>query len=153
MRQIRTTVLTLFCLMLVSCGGSSNPNGKSQTINGNWSATLTGSKEVLTFNVTLNQTNPPNVDATNDTLPPPSECFFAPHVLTSTFVSSGIVDGNITGAFTLHITLGVLPFQNVIDLQGEVDGKTITGNFTFVGGPSEEGCDDSGPFKMTMISG
>jgi hypothetical protein len=151
MRQIRTTVLGLFCLMFVSCGGSSNPNGKSQTINGNWSATLTGSKGVLTFNVTLNQTNPPNVDATNDTLPASGECFFAPHVVTSTFVSSGILDGNITGAFTLHVIVGGGIFKNVMDLQGEVDGKTITGNWTFVGGVSEEMCDDSGPFKMTMI--
>lgn len=65
MRLTRVIVPLAFCLMLVSCGGSPG------TINGNWSATLTGAEAASNvpvnfgFTVTLNQTSPPNVDATN----------------------------------------------------------------------------------------
>ncbi len=35
--------------------------------------------------------------------------------------------------------------------RGTVDGKTIKGNWSFVGGPSEDFCNDFGTFKMIMI--
>ena len=140
----RITVLSVLCLMLVACGG-----GKSDTINGNWTATLSGA-QVLKFTVTLNQTAPPDVDMTNFNFTTPTPCFDAFHGQSATFTSSGIVNGNITGPFTLGIgTLIPAQPQNELNLQGNVNGKTITGNWTLTGGATP-GCNsDSGAFTMT----
>lgn len=136
--------LILLELALVSCGG-----GNSDTINGNWTATLSGA-QVLKFTVTLNQTAPPGVDMTNFNFTTPTPCFDASHTQSSTFVSSGVVNGNITGAFTLGIgTIFPQQVQNELNLQGNANGKTITGNWTLTGGAST-GCNsDSGAFTMT----
>ena len=144
MRLIRITALLALWLMLVSCGG-----GNSDTINGNWTATLSGA-QVLKFTVTLNQTSPPDVDMTNFNFTTPTPCFDAFHGQSATFTSSGIVNGNITGAFTLGIgTLFPAQPQNELNLQGNVSGKTIAGNWTLSGGAST-GCNsDSGSFTMT----
>jgi hypothetical protein len=144
MRLTRITALLALWLMLVSCGG-----GNSDTINGNWTATLSGG-QVLKFTVALNQTSPPDVDMTNFNFTTPTPCFDAFHGQSATFTSSGIVNGNITGAFTLGIgTLFPEQPQNELNLQGNVSGKTITGNWTLSGGAST-GCNsDSGSFKMT----
>ncbi len=140
MRLTRVTVPLALCLMLVSCGGGGTPG----TINGNWTATLSGiglSPSVpvtIQFAVTLNQTSPPDVAATNFT--PPNACFSNPSTLSSTFSS---------GAFTLKIVAFSGAFANVMNLQGKMDGNTISGNWTFVGGASQESCSASGTFKMT----
>jgi hypothetical protein len=141
MKLARITLLLALCLMLVSCGGSSGSPG---TINGNWSATLSGTTlelgtaEVLTFTATLNQTSPPAVDVTNFVLGAP--CFSSSNAF-STFSS---------GAFTLHVVDSQQGgFQNKLDLQGNLDGRTITGNWTLTGGASQESCTASGTFKMT----
>lgn len=143
-RSSRIAAFILLGLALVSCGG-----GSSDTINGNWTATLSGA-QVLKFTVTLNQTAPPAVDMTNFKFTTPTPCFDAFHGQSSTFVSSGVVNGNITGAFTLGIgTLFPAQPQNELNLQGNVNGKTITGNWTLTGGAST-GCNsDSGSFTMT----
>ena len=141
MRLTRATILLALCLMLVSCGG-----GKSGPfdINGNWAATLSGTgvspsvPVTIQFTVTLNQTSPPDVNATNFT--PPNACFSNPSTLTSTFSN---------GAFTMKIVGFTGAFANVMNLQGNVDGSSITGNWTFVGGASQESCSASGTFKMT----
>jgi len=144
MRLIRITALLALWLMLVYCCG-----GNSDTINGNWTATLSGA-QVLKFTVTLNQTSPPDVDMTNFNFTTPTPCFDAFHGQSATFTSSGIVNGNITGAFTLGIgTLFPAQPQNELNLQGNVSGKTIAGNWTLSGGAST-GCNsDSGSFTMT----
>jgi hypothetical protein len=141
MRLTRITVLLALCLMLVSCGG-----GHFDTINGNWTATLSGTAtqsgaaEVLKFTVTLNQTSPPGVDATNFTLSTPTSCLSDPSTVSSTFSN---------GAFTMDIVGFPGVFQNVLKLQGNVNGSALTGSWTFTGGPSESGCDGSGTFKLT----
>jgi hypothetical protein len=94
--------------------------GKSDTINGNWNFTT------------------------------PTPCFDAFHGQSATFTSSGIVNGNITGAFTLGIgTLIPAQPQNELNLQGNVNGKTIAGNWTLTGGATPGCNNDSGAFTMT----
>jgi len=143
MRLARGIVLLALCLMLASCGGGS---GSSGTINGNWSATLTGtattssSPVLIQFTVTLNQTSPPSVDATNFTLSAANSCFSNPATLTSTFSN---------GAFGLNIASFSGAFQDVLGITGKIDGSTITGNWTFTGGVSQDFCNSSGTFKMT----
>lgn len=143
MRLTGITALLALCLMLVSCG-----SGSPDTINGNWSATLSGA-QVLKFTVTLNQTSPPDVEMANFSFTTPTPCFDASHTQSSTFISNGVVDGNITGVFTLGIgTIFPDQAQNELNLQGNVVGKTITGNWTLTGGAST-GCNsDSGTFTM-----
>jgi hypothetical protein len=144
MKLARITLLVAFCLLLAACGGSSSGSGSPGTINGNWAATLSGTgvspsvPVTIQFTVTLNQTSPPAVDATNFTRP--NSCFSDPSTLSATF--SG-------GAFTLQILAFSGAFQNKLNLQGNLDGNTITGNWTFVGGASQESCSASGTFKMT----
>jgi len=131
--------LLLSLVFLSACGG-----GKPGTINGNWAATLTGAEAVSNvpvnfgFTVTLNQTSPQNVDATNFAIPSNS-CFIG-NTLSSTF--SG-------GIFTLHVATAPGPFQNVLDLKGTLDGSTMTGTWTSQGGASEDQCTASGTYKMT----
>ena len=140
MRLTRVTVLPALCVMLVSCGGSSGPG----TINGNWSGTLTGttafSHTAVSMNITatLNQTNPPNVDVTNFNLSASCLRTFTP---SATFSS---------GVFKLHVVdFQPFPFQNAMDLQGNLDGNTITGSWMLTPGVSQESCEASGTFKMT----
>ena len=134
-------VLLALCLMLVSCGG------KPGTINGSWAATLSGTETVngdipitIGFTVTLNQTSPPDVDATNFTITAAPNSCFTGATLSATF--SG-------GAFTLKIATAPGPFQNVLNLQGNLDGSTIKGSWTSLGGASELECTASGTYKMT----
>jgi hypothetical protein len=130
MRLSRITLLLALCLMLVSCGGGGS-SGSPGTINGNWSATLTGTGTspsvpvTIQFAVTLNQTNPPAVDVKNF-IQNSTSCLSTSNTLSSTFSN---------GAFTLHVAAFSGAFQNVLDLQGNLNGQTITGNWTFTGGP------------------
>ena len=144
MRLMRITVLLALCLMLVSCG-----SGSPDTINGNWSATLSGA-QTLKFTVTLSQTSPPDVEIANFSFVTPTPCFDASHNQSSTFISNGVVDGNITGIFTFGIgTIFPAQAQNELNLQGNVVGKIISGSWTLTGGASS-GCNsDSGTFTMT----
>ena len=141
MRLTRITVLMALCLMLVSCGGGSSSPG---TINGNWSGTLTGTATfggaavIMNITTTLNQTSPPAVDVTNLNLS--NSCLL-------TFNPSATFSG---GAFKLHVVDSQQGgFQNTLDLQGSLDGSTITGNWTLTPGASQERCEASGTFKMT----
>lgn len=140
MRLTQVAVLVALCLMLVACGG-----GNFDTITGNWAATLSGTgvspsvPVTIQFTVTLNQTSPPDVDVTNF-IQNSTSCLNASNSLSSTFSN---------GAFALHVASAPGPFQNVLDLQGNVDGSAITGNWTFVGGASQESCSASGTFKLT----
>lgn len=136
--------IILLGLALVSCGG-----GNSDTINGNWTATLSGA-QVFKFTVTLNQTSPPDLDMSNFNFTSPTPCFDASHTQSSTFVSSGVVNGNITGVFTLGIgTVFPAQPQNELNLHGNANGKTITGNWTLTGGASTGCNNDSGAFTMS----
>ena len=139
MRLTRITVLLALCLMLVSCG-----SGSPGTIDGNWSGTLsgtitaTGTAEVFNISVTLNQTNPPDVNVTNLNIA--NSCVGSGTTLSSTFTN---------GVFNLGIAAFSGPFQNSMSLGGKLDGNTITGTWTSTGGVSNQTCTSSGTFKMT----
>ncbi|HKV93710.1 MAG TPA: hypothetical protein VJW20_14275 [Candidatus Angelobacter sp.] len=146
MTRIGIAVLLALGFMLVGCGSSNSP----QTINGNWTATLTGTQS-FTFIATLEQGSNPTVTVTNLSLTSAMPCFnssFAPE--SATYTSNGIVNGNITGPFSLTITtLFPAQPQNVLTLQGNVNGATIMGTWTMSGGAST-GCAAAGSGNFTM---
>lgn len=132
-------------MLLASCGGD------PATINGDWSATLSGT-QTLKFTVTLNQTTPPELDVTDFNFTTPTACFDSLHGQSGSFAPSGNIGGNITGAFNLSIsTLFPAQPQNVLSLQGEVNGNTITGSWSLTGGVGQGCSPDSGNFTMHKI--
>lgn len=145
MLRIGTIVLLVLGVMLAGCGSNS-----PQTINGNWTATLTGAQS-FTFSAMLQQGSGSTVTVTNLSLTSAMPCFnssFAPE--SATYTSNGVVNGNITGPFSLMITtLFPAQNQNVLTLQGNVNGGTITGTWTLSGGVSTGCAAGSGNFTMT----
>jgi hypothetical protein len=135
-------------LLLVSCGG-----GNSDTIDGNWTAALSGA-QTLNFHTTLNtQTGAADLMVTNLEFNPATTCFPTPGSGGSaTFTSTGVVNGNITGAFSMSIgTLFPGPTQNLLVLQGNVNGRTISGTWTLTGGVVTTCTVGSGNFTMTKM--
>jgi hypothetical protein len=131
--------------MLGGCG-SNNP----QTINGTWTASLTGTQS-FGFTATLAQGSGSDITVTNLTLTTAMPCFsasFAPQ--SATYTSTGVMNGKITGPFSLTITtLFPAQSQNVLMLQGNVNGGTITGTWALTGGVTT-GCAASGSGNFTM---
>lgn len=145
MPRIGIIVLLALGVTLGGCGSNS-----PQTINGNWTAVLTGAQS-FSFGAMLEQGNGSDVSVSNLALLTATPCFnssFAPQ--SATYTSTGVVNGNISGPFTLRITtLFPEQTQNVLIMQGNVSGRTITGTWTLTGGGSS-GCGvGSGNFTMT----
>jgi hypothetical protein len=145
MLRIGIAALLALGFMLGGCGSSS-----PQTINGSWTATLTGTQS-FGFKATLEQGSGSAVTVTSIALTTAMPCFttsFAPE--SATYTSSGLVNGNLTGPFSLSITtLFPEQNQNVLTLQGNVNGRTITGAWTLTGGVSTGCSPGSGNFTMT----
>jgi hypothetical protein len=133
--------------MLSGCGCGS---GSPQTLNGSWAAALSGTQS-FSFSATLEQGSGTDVTVTNLALTSAMPCFnssFAPE--SAAYTSSGVVNGNITGPFNLTITtLFPAQNQNVLVLQGNVNGQTITGTWNLTGGVSSGCAPGSGNFTMT----
>ncbi|HKD82070.1 MAG TPA: hypothetical protein VKH81_20425 [Candidatus Angelobacter sp.] len=145
--MLRTGIIVLLALGFTLCGcGSNSP----QTINGNWTAVLTGAQS-FSFSATLEQGNASDVSVSNLALLTAMPCFnssFAPQ--SATYTSTGVVNGKLTGPFNLTITT-LFPgqTQNLLTMQGSVSGRTITGTWTLTGGVSA-GCGvGSGNFTMS----
>jgi hypothetical protein len=148
MRQM-AIVLLLSLVFLNGCGGSNSGPAKSDTMTGSWTATLAGTP-VVRFNTTLMQNSPTDVTVTDFGFQGPVSCFTAFAGRSATFNSTGIVNGNITGSFTFTVTtLFPGPAQNVLVLQGSVNGPRIDGTWNRTGGATIL-CDSaSGTFTMT----
>lgn len=145
MLRIGIIVLLTLGVMLGGCGSNS-----PQTINGNWASTLTGTQS-FTFSAMLEQGSGSAITVTSLTLTSAMPCFnssFAPE--SAAYTSTGVVNGNLTGPFSLTITT-LFPGQNqnVLVLQGNVNGRTITGTWTLGGGVTT-GCAAAGSGNFTM---
>ncbi len=144
MKQFGIAVVLAVGLILAACGGSSSA---SDTVNGNWTATLTGTQD-LTFTTSFTQSNGSTVTGTNLTFTTSTPCFTSGGSQTGSFVLSGNFNGNITGGFQLTITSGT-PSGNTLVLQGTVNNNTITGTWTLTGLTS--GCSGLGNFTLTKM--
>jgi hypothetical protein len=143
MRRVSLAFLFSLLLGLVACG-----SGSSDTINGNWSASLTNpdGSPAFSFSTTLNQNNGTTITGTNLTFSTTTPCFSSVHSETGGFTLTGNTSGSVTGAFELTVQSGT-PSGNVLTMSGTVAHNTITGTWTLSGVTS--GCTGSGNFTMT----
>jgi cytoskeletal protein CcmA (bactofilin family) len=137
MKKFAVAMLLVAGLTLAGCG-SNNPGN----INGNWTATLTGSQN-FTFTTSLVSNSDGTVTVTKLSFSSNS-CFVSGETETGTFAVGGNFNGNVTGTFGLIVQSGT-PSGNVLTLKGNVTGNTITGNWTLAGGGN---CNGSGTFTM-----
>lgn len=144
MKQLAIAVLLVFALTLTACGGSGDPG----TINGNWSATLTGTQD-FTFTLFLTAAGSNGLNVTNFKFTTSSPCFLTPTTETGSFTLSQNFNGNITGSFGLNISTMSPAEINVLTLTGNVNGKTISGNWNLTGATA--GCTGSGTFTITKM--
>jgi hypothetical protein len=139
MKKLAVAMLLVAGLTLAGCGSSHPTN-----INGNWTATLTGSQN-LTFTTSLVENSDGTLSISKFSFSTNSSCFVSGETETGTFAFSGNLNGNVTGKFGMIVQSGT-PSGNVLTLTGNANGNTITGTWTLTGGT---GCTGSGNFTMT----
>ncbi len=137
MKKLGVAILLVAGLTLLGCGTSSPTN-----INGNWTATLTGSQN-FAFTTSL-VTNGDGTVTISKLSFSSNSCFVSGETETGTFALSGNFNGSVTGAFGMIVHSGT-PSGNVLTLTGNVKQNVITGNWTLVGGGN---CNGSGTFTM-----
>jgi hypothetical protein len=148
MKQFGIAMVMAAGLILLACGGSSST---SNTVTGNWTATLTNSDgtPAFAFTTSLTQSNgTATVTGTNLSFTTSTPCFTSGGSQTGSFVLSGNFNGNISGAFQLTITSGT-PSGNPLVLQGTVNNNTITGTWNLTG--STQGCTGNGTFTLNRM--
>jgi len=148
MKQFGIAMVMAAGLILLACGGSSST---SNTVTGNWTATLTNSDgtPAFAFTTSLTQSNgTATVTGTNLTFTTSTPCFTSGGSQSGSFVLSGNFNGNISGAFQLTITSGT-PSGNTLVLQGTVNNNTITGTWNLTG--STQGCTGNGTFTLNRM--
>src|ERR1700688_512113 len=148
MKQFGIVFFLAIALILTSWGGGSS---SSNTLTGNWTATLTNTDQTpaFTFTTSLTQSNGSTVTGTNLAFTVSTGCFTSAASQTGAFVLSGNFNGNITGSFQLTIT-SATPSDNTLTLQGTVNNNAITGGWTLAG--LTPGCTGEGDFTFTRIS-
>lgn len=148
MRHVCLWVLCALGIVLIGCGSG---NGNSNNVGGNWSASLTDSKDnnVLAFSALLTQGSSYQISVTNLSFTLASTCFGAGTTASSTFGSTGPKSGVAANAFQLTM-LSSQSNQNGVNqvaLTGTLSGNAISGTWAMTG--SGEGCSDSGSFNMS----
>lgn len=142
--KLALVVTLALVLILAGCGGSSTP---SNDVAGTWTATLTNSAgtTLFAFTTTLTQTsaNTANGVTGSYSITNGATCFEEP-----VSENGELVTGT---ANTLALTIvggspGSLSVLDTLQLNGTVNGKTITGTWTLQGFST---CNGSGSFTMT----
>jgi hypothetical protein len=149
MKQSGVVFFLAIGLILTACGGGSS-NG-SDTLTGNWTATLTNTDgtPAFAFTTSFTQSNGNTLTGTNLTFTASTGCFTSAASETGSFVLSGNFNGNVTGAFQLTIT-SATPSDDTLTLQGTVNNNAITGGWTLAG--LTPGCSGAGNFTFSPIS-
>ncbi len=138
MKTLAVAIFLVAALTLAGCG-SSNPTN----INGNWTATLTGSQN-FNFTTSIIENSDGTVSVSKFSFSSNSSCFVSGETETGTFALSGNFNGKVTGKFGMIVTSGT-PSGNTLTLTGDANGNTITGTWTLTG---SSGCTGSGNFTM-----
>src|SRR5262249_22762987 len=125
MKHCAIAAALIVALALCGCG-----NGTNSQINGNWSATLTGS-QTLAFNVTLNQASGGNVSVTNLDFTTSQSCFDTGATASGAFSVTGTTNGVSTGTFqmTVFSSQSNSNGSNELSLQGTLSNNTVTGTW------------------------
>ncbi len=144
-KQIAMIVFLALGLTMCGCGSSKS----SGDINGTWTVTLTNTNgsPAYAFQTTFTQGSGSTFSVTNFTFTSAGPCFASYQASeTGSFGLMGNLNGNITGTFEMIITT-MFPgaTNNVLTLQGTVNGNTISGTWTLTG---LTGCSGNGKFTM-----
>jgi len=139
MKTLAVAILLVAALTLAGCG-SSNPTN----INGNWTATLTGS-QTFNFTTSIIENSDGTVSVSKFSFSSNSSCFVSGETETGTFALSGNFNGKVTGKFGMIVTSTGTASGNILTLTGDANGNTITGTWTLTG---SSGCTGSGNFTM-----
>src|ERR1700681_2166929 len=127
----KTCLIGLLAVAVSMAGcGSNNSSSSSSNINGTWSAALTNTDgtTAYSFASTFTQASGSSVTVTNLTFNSPSPCFPSTTAETGTFGLGGNSNGTVTGTFGMTVTtMFPTATNNLLTLQGAVNGKTITG--------------------------
>lgn len=144
LRGVGLAVLLGAASLMVGCGSGSN----SGNINGNWTATLTDPSggTQFAFTTSLTQESGTSVNVVNFNFTTSGSCFASATTETGSFTLAGDFNGNITGQLGLTITTNSLSPNNVLSLQGSVNGNKVTGTWSLTGAT---GCSGNGGFTMT----
>ena len=140
MKKLAVAMLLVAGLTLVGCGSNNNP----ANINGNWTATLTGSQN-FNFTTSIIQNSDGTVSVTKFSFSSNQPCFLSGETETGTCALSGNFNGNVTEKFGMIVTSTGTP-SNILTLTGNANGNTITGTWTLVG---SSGCNGTGNVTMT----
>jgi hypothetical protein len=148
-KQIAIIVILLALALSMSGCGSGNGTPGSGNINGTWTFALTNTdgSPAYTFSTTFTQGSGGTLNITNFTFTSTGPCFASYQTSeTGTFGLMGNFNGNVTGTFDMTIsTMFPGATNNVLTLQGVVNGNTISGNWTLTGGT---GCSGKGMFTI-----
>ncbi|MGO9123640.1 MAG: hypothetical protein ACLP6G_02005 [Terriglobales bacterium] len=142
MKHFGTAIMLFMALALSACGNSSN-----SAINGNWTATLTGTQDIG-FTATLAESGSA-VSVTNLSFTTSQSCFSTGAAATGAFTLAGTSGGVTTGTFQMTIQSGTgnTNGTNQLTLAGTLSNTSISGNWTLSG--TGGGCTGSGTFTMT----
>ncbi len=146
-KQLATIALLALALAL-SGYGSNKP--ATDNINGSWNASLnnTDGSSAFTFTTTLTQSSGASLTFTNFTFTTTSPCFSDQTSETGSFGFSGNLNGNVTGTFEMTITTIFPTTNNVLTLNGSVNGNQISGTWTLTG---VTGCSGNGTFIINPV--
>ena len=146
MRKSSLLALLFLALSMAGCGNNSSGSGN---INGSWAASLTNTdgSTAYAFTTTFTQGSAGALTVTNFTFTSTGPCFATYSTSeTGSFGLSGNSNGNVKGTFGMTVTtLFPAPTNNLLTLQGTVNGGTISGTWTLTGGT---GCTGNGSFTM-----
>lgn len=146
MKQLGIALFLGLALMLAGCGSSS-----SNTVNGNWTATLTNpdGTAAFTFTTSLTQNSDNTLSVSNLSFATTSPCFANGATATGVITLTGTTNGLTNGGFQLILSSVSAPLsRNVLTLNGTIqNSNTISGTWSLTGVSS--GCSGSGNFTMT----
>jgi hypothetical protein len=146
-KQIGTIALLALALTASGCG-SSKP--VTSNINGSWNASLnnTDGSSAFTFTTTFTQSSGTALTFTSFSFTTTSPCFSDQTAETGSFGFGGDFNGNVTGIFEMTITTIFPTTNNVLTLNGTVNGNQISGTWTLTG---VTGCSGNGTFILNPV--
>jgi hypothetical protein len=148
-KQIRMVVLLALALTMSGCGSGSGPG--SGNINGTWVAILNNANgsPAYSFSTTFTQGSGSTLSITNFAFTVPGPCFESyqgdQYSEAGSFTLSGNSNGNIAGTFGMTISTIFPTTNNVLTLNGTVNGDTISGTWSATG---LQGCSGNGKFTI-----
>ena len=155
-KQIGVIVLLAFALATSGCGSTSVPGSGSGNINGTWTATLsdTNGSPAYTFSTTFSPGTSGSLTVTNFTFTLPGPCFDSyqadQYSENGTFSLNGNFSGSVSGTFAMTISTLFPTTNNVLTLNGTVNGSTISGTWKATG---LTGCSGTGSFNLQPTMG